>query len=380
MSNSKKVISINDYRDIDNAWTIPARYYTSDDIFEFEKESIFASAWICVAHYSEVKDKNTYITRQLIGESLIIVRGRDDVLRGFYNVCPHRGHQLISGESGKMKNVITCPYHAWTFRLDGQLAHATNCKNVNNFEVQTMALSSFHVIEHAGFIYVNLTEGKPKSIEEQLLGLAEKMEEACSVIRDLKLAARFVNYIPANWKVIVDNYMECYHCPTNHVSFARSVDVNMYEHQLHKNWTVQIGKAKSSASSYQFDESVTNPHFFGFWSWPCTMFNMPPGDNFMTVIYELPISAGETLEHYDIYFLNEEMTEYQKNLIEWYRTVFRPEDLCLVESVQKGLRSRGYRGQGRIMSDKQRSGISEHGVAYFHKLLVEVYSKQGGGS
>ncbi|MGF7539126.1 ring-hydroxylating oxygenase subunit alpha [Providencia rettgeri] len=375
MSNAAKVISINDHLDIDNAWTIPARYYTSNDVFEYEKEKIFANSWVCVAHVSEVKEKNSYITREFIGESLVIVRGRDDVLRGFYNVCPHRGHQLISGESGKVKNVITCPYHAWAFKLDGQLAHATNCENVNNFEADAMSLSSFHVIEHAGFIYVNMTVGEPQPIEEQLPGLAAKMQEACAVISDLKLAARFVSHTPANWKTIVDNYIECYHCPTNHVSFASSVDVNVYEHQLLDNWTVQIGKAKPSESSYQFDESVLDPRFFGFWIWPSTMFNMPPGGDFMTVIYEFPVNAGETLQHYDIYFLNEELTEYQKNLVEWYRTVFRPEDLRLVESVQKGLRSRGYRGQGRIMADRQRSGISEHGVAHFHKIVAGAHTE-----
>ena len=373
MNNANKMISINDHLDIENAWTIPARYYTTDDAYEFEKENIFAKSWVCVAHCSEVAEKNAYITRKLIGESLIIVRGRDDVLRGFYNVCPHRGNQLLSEEAGKAKNVITCPYHAWAFKLDGQLAHATNCENVNNFEADAMRLSGFHVVEHAGFIYVNLTVGEPQPIEEQLPGLAAKMAEACSVIKDLKLAARFVSNTPANWKTIVDNYTECYHCPTNHVSFASSVDVNVYDHQLHDNWTVQIGKAKASESSFQFDESVVDPRFFGFWIWPCTMFNMPPGGDFMTVIYEFPVSAGETLQHYDIYFLNEELTEYQKDLIEWYRTVFRPEDLRLVESVQKGLQSRGYRGQGRIMTDRQRSGISEHGVAHFHQLLAKAH-------
>ncbi|MQT72501.1 Rieske 2Fe-2S domain-containing protein, partial [Pseudomonas sp. FSL R10-0071] len=83
-----------------------------------EKEKIFANTWICVGHRSEVANSNDYITREVIGESIIVVRGRDNVLRAFYNVCPHRGHQLLSG-SGKAKNVITCPYHAWTFKLDG---------------------------------------------------------------------------------------------------------------------------------------------------------------------------------------------------------------------------------------------------------------------
>lgn len=375
MTAIKKTISIEDHIDLDNAWTIPAEYYTSEELFEVEKEKIFANTWICVAHISELAEKNDYVIREIIGESLIIVRGRDNVLRGFYNVCPHRGHQLMSGEGGKAKNVITCPYHAWAFKLDGELAHATNCENVANFDASAMSLSSFHVTEYAGFIYLNLTRDEPQPIEEQLPGLKEQMEQACPVIKDLKLAARFVNPTAANWKTIVDNYIECYHCPTNHVSFASSVDVGVYEHNLYDNWTVQIGQAKPSESSYQFDESVKDPKFYGFWVWPCTMFNMPPGGDFMTVIYEFPVSAGETLQYYDIYFLNEELTEYQKNLIEWYRTVFRPEDLRLVEGVQKGLQSRGYRGQGRIMTDRQRSGISEHGVAHFHQHVARAHQE-----
>ncbi|HBV7491416.1 TPA: aromatic ring-hydroxylating dioxygenase subunit alpha, partial [Klebsiella pneumoniae] len=99
-----------------DAWTIPARFYTDSQAFEHEKERIFANSWICVAHGSEVARPNDYITREIIGENIVIVRGRDNILRAFYNVCPHRGHQLLSGE-GKAKNVITCPYHAWAFKL-----------------------------------------------------------------------------------------------------------------------------------------------------------------------------------------------------------------------------------------------------------------------
>ncbi|MGP8304935.1 aromatic ring-hydroxylating oxygenase subunit alpha [Vibrio sp. YIC-376] len=367
-----KTIKKEHHEDIDNAWTIPARYYTSEEVFETEKEVIFANSWICVAHSSEVREKNAFIKREIIGESLVIVRGRDDILRGFYNVCPHRGHQLISEESGKAKNVITCPYHAWAFKLDGELVHATNCENVNNFDKDLASLVPFHVTEYAGFIFVNLSHD-PKPISEQLPGLEEEVFKACPSVKELKRAARFVSQTPANWKSIVDNYIECYHCPTNHVSFADSVDVGQYEHEFKKNWSVQIGKAKPSDSSYQFDESLTDPKFFGFWLWPCTMFNMPPGGDFMTVIYEFPVSAGETLQFYDIYFLNDVLTDDQKRLVDWYENVFRPEDLRLVESVQKGLTSRGYRGQGRVMADKTRSGLSEHGIAFFHKLVADAH-------
>jgi choline monooxygenase len=360
------------HSDINNAWTIPAAYYTSEAIYQIEKEKIFTNAWVCVSHRSEVAEKNSFIKREIIGESLIIVRGRDDVLRGFYNVCPHRGHQLFSEDSGKAKNIITCPYHAWAFKLDGELFRANNCDNVENFDKDLASLVSFHVAEHAGFIFINLSEN-PTDIEEEFPALANQFEEALPATGDLKLAARFVTEISANWKTTVDNYLECYHCPTNHVSFSKSVDVRQYEHSLHKNWTVQVGKAKTSDSSFSFDESVENPNFTGIWTWPCTMFNLPPNGNFMTVIYEFPISAGKTLQYYDIYFLNDILTDEEHKLVKWYETVFTPEDLRLVESVQKGLSSRGYRGQGRLMTDRQRSGLSEHGVAHFHQILSQAH-------
>ncbi|MFJ3430798.1 MULTISPECIES: aromatic ring-hydroxylating oxygenase subunit alpha [Pseudomonas] len=355
----------------DEAHTIPASYYTNQSVFELEKEKIFANTWICVGHRSEVANSNDYITREVIGESIIVVRGRDSVLRAFYNVCPHRGHQLLSG-SGKAKNVITCPYHAWTFKLDGELAHARNCDNVVNFDKENSSLVALRVEEYAGFIYINMNN-EAGTVEEQLPGLQARLREACPVVDDLHLAARFVSDTPANWKSIVDNYLECYHCAPAHPGFADSVSVDEYWHTLHGNWSLQFGHAKSSEKSFKFDESIKDPSFSGFWAWPCTMFNAPPGGNFMTVIYEFPVSAGVTMQHYDIYFLNKDITPEQQALIEWYRDVFRPEDLRLVESVQRGLQSRGYRGQGRIMADRSRSGMSEHGIAHFHNLIAVAH-------
>ncbi|MBU9278634.1 ring-hydroxylating oxygenase subunit alpha [Burkholderia multivorans] len=353
------------------AWTIPKTYYTSQEVFKVEEEKIFADTWICVAHRSELAEANQYVTREVIGENVLIVRGKDKVLRAFYNVCPHRGHQLLEG-SGKAKNVITCPYHAWTFKLDGALAHANNCDHVMAFDKENASLVPVKVEEYAGFVFINLNPNAG-TVEEQLPGMEARLRAACPVIDDLKLAARFVSETPANWKSIVDNYLECYHCGPAHPGFSDSVKIDQYTHTLHGNWTLQFGHAESSERSFKLDPSIKDASFQGFWAWPCTMFNVPPGADFMTVIYEFPVNAEVTLQHYDIYFLNEELTDYQKNLIEWYRNVFRPEDLRLVESVQKGLKSRGYRGQGRIMVDQRRSGISEHGIAHFHHLLAQKY-------
>ncbi|HHK8962652.1 TPA: isocitrate/isopropylmalate family dehydrogenase [Escherichia coli] len=298
------------------------------------------------------------------------VRGRDKVLRAFYNVCPHRGHQLLSGE-GKAKNVITCPYHAWAFKLDGNLAHARNCENVANFDSDKAQLVPVRLEEYAGFVFINM-DPNATSVEDQLPGLGAKVLEACPEVHDLKLAARFTTRTTANWKNIVDNYLECYHCGPAHPGFSDSVQVDRYWHTMHGNWTLQYGFAKPSEQSFKFEE-CTDAAFHGFWLWPCTMLNVTPIKGMMTVIYEFPVDSETTLQNYDIYFTNEELTDEQKSLIEWYRDVFRPEDLRLVESVQKGLKSRGYRGQGRIMADSSGSGISEHGIAHFHNLLAQVF-------
>lgn len=371
MMNSIQRLPADFCADPEVAHTLPASYYTHQAVFEYEKEAILARSWVCVGHRSELAENNAYVTRELIGESIIIVRGRDAVLRAFYNVCPHRGHQLLQG-SGMAKNVITCPYHAWAFRLDGELAHARNCADVKAFDKTASSLVPLRVQEHAGFIFINM-DMDAAPVEEQLPGFEAALRDACPVIDELHLAARFITETEANWKSIVDNYMECYHCGPAHPGFSDSVDVNRYTHSLHGNWTLQYGVAKPSEQSFTFDESVQDPSFAGFWAWPCTMFNVPPGADFMTVIYELPVSAEITLQQYEIYFLNKELTAAQRALIEWYRDVFRPEDLRLVESVQKGLRSRGYRGQGRIMTDRQRSGESEHGIAHFHNLIAQAH-------
>lgn len=187
------------------AWTIPARFYTDQNAFEHEKENVFAKSWICVAHSIELANANDYVTREIIGESIVLVRGRDKVLRAFYNVCPHRGHQLLSGE-GKAKNVITCPYHAWAFKLDGNLAHARNCENVANFDSDKAQLVPVRLEEYAGFVFINM-DPNATSVEDQLPGLGAKVLEACPEVHDLKLAARFTTRTPANWKNIVDNYL-----------------------------------------------------------------------------------------------------------------------------------------------------------------------------
>ena len=118
--------------------------------------------------------------------------------------------------------MITCPYHARAFKLDGNLAHARNCENVANFDSEKATLVPVRTEEYAGFVFINMNP-EAESVETQLPGLQDKVLEACPDVHDLKLAARFTTLTPANWKNIVDNYLECYHCGPAHPGFSDSV-------------------------------------------------------------------------------------------------------------------------------------------------------------
>ena len=246
------------------------------------------------------------------------------------------------------ENVITCPYHAWAFKLDGELAHARNCENVQNFDKENSHLMPVRVEEYAGFIYVNL-DSQAGTVEDQLPGLGAKVREACPQVDDLAGGAlRHPN--PGQLEEHRRQLPRVLPLRPGTPGFADSVQVDRYWHTLHGNWTLQFGYARPSEQSFKFEEGKAS--FHGIWLWPCTMFNMPPLEGMMTVIYEFPVDAETTLQHYDIYFTNADLSDEQLKLIDWYRDVFRPEDLRLVESVQKAsnraaIAARAHHGRRR---------------------------------
>jgi phenylpropionate dioxygenase-like ring-hydroxylating dioxygenase large terminal subunit len=357
----------------DVAYTMPASYYTDPQVFRIETERIFTRAWIAVFASSDVRETHAYATAIVAGDEIVAVRGQDGVLRAFYNVCPHRAHQLLRG-CGKARSVIACPYHAWTFGLDGKLVRARNSENVEAFDASQANLSPVRVEEFCGLVFVNLDPGA-RPLRQEAPGLEEaisaRLPGASRLIR--AKAHRIPHTTRSNWKAIVDNYLECYHCAPAHPGFVNSVNMDTYRHDLHGAWTVQIGEAKASSSGYGVGANPANPTYAGFYLWPTVMINITPGDvGMMTVNTMVPVDADTTVQYYDFFLPAEEPTPKQMEVIAYYRDVFRAEDLSLVESVQRGLKSRGYRGRGRIMVDRQRSGISEHGVAHFHQRVAQV--------
>jgi phenylpropionate dioxygenase-like ring-hydroxylating dioxygenase large terminal subunit len=210
------------------AKTLPQPYFISPEIFAREQAAIFSAQWVLVGHQSQIDKAGDYFVQEVAGESLIIVRDQKAEVRGFYNVCRHRGTRLCEEKKGH-SSAIQCPYHAWTYGLDGKLVGASHMDKVQGFD---KAEHSLHAIELAfweGFIFANLADG-PTPLEEVFAPLAGKFTHWN--LPKLRSAKRIEYDVRANWKLIFQNYSECYHCPGVHPALQKLTPYDLAENDL----------------------------------------------------------------------------------------------------------------------------------------------------
>ena len=354
-------------RDPEKSYTVPAHHYFDPGIYEREKEAIFFKSWNYACHVSQVAEPGAFATCQVADQSIAVVRGHDGVLRAFYNVCSHRAHELLKG-CGKA-NIVTCPYHAWTYHTDGRLRSAIGQKKVEGFEADEFKLKQVRLEELAGFVFVNL-DHDAAPLGPQAGTLAGEIKDYCGNVPELKFAHRLTYDIKANWKNVVDNFLECYHCSVAHPAFVDLVDIKNFHTRTHGMYSSHIsppGRANNAA--YQIPAGQEG-NFAAWWLWPNVTFNVFPGPSNITVLHIMPTGPETTREHFDVFLLNEKPSESEMQAIKYIDEVLQVEDIGLVESVQRGLHSRGY-NQGRFMVDKDRSFNSEHGLHHFHSLVLD---------
>jgi len=194
------------------AMTIDAAWYTSADVLVAENDCIFAREWICVGREEQVEQAGDYFLAEIAGESIVVVRDGSGEVNAFFNVCRHRGTRICNTGSGHLIGSIQCPYHAWTWTLDGSLLAARNMQQVDGFDRADYPLARAHVSTAGGFIFVSLAEDAP---EAQPLGpLHDKLQRWD--LANLREAGRKDYDAACNWKLVVQNYSECYHCPVIH--------------------------------------------------------------------------------------------------------------------------------------------------------------------
>ncbi len=211
------------------AKTLPQRYLVSPEIFALERERIFSSHWLCAGHQSQISTRGDFFVLEVAGESLIILRDQQDHLRAFYNVCRHRGTRLCEAKAGRFHATIQCPYHAWTYGLDGGLVGAPHMDEVDGFDKTRHSLRPVAIALWEGFIFVNLAE-RPQSLERVFAPLLGKFTHWN--LPNLRSARRIEYDVRANWKLIFENYSECYHCPLVHPALSKLTPYDSAENDL----------------------------------------------------------------------------------------------------------------------------------------------------
>ena len=197
-------------------WSLDQRFYKDESIFDLEKNHIFYDSWIFIGHESQIPNKGDYFVYKLLDEEIIVLRNKENEVKAFFNVCRHRGSRICLEESGNTSR-FSCPYHSWTYNLDGKLLAAKSLRE--GIDKSTLGLHRCNIASVSGMLLINLSDN-PQSLANLQSDLKEPFE--MFGFEDLKVAAHKNYPIASNWKLAVENYQECYHCAPAHPEYSLS--------------------------------------------------------------------------------------------------------------------------------------------------------------
>ena len=246
--------------------SLDARHYTDPAIFDNEMNGLLSRTWQFAGHISQVPNVGDYFAFEIAGQNLFCIRGRDEVVRTFYNVCQHRAHEMVTGTGNT--RVVVCPYHAWTYELTGHLRAGPNIKSVPGFDRSEICLTEVRTEDFNGFIFVNLDDNAAP-MDEWYPGVRKELREFVPNID--RLAPLEWVEVPenCNWKVSVENYSECYHCPVNHPTFAEGV-IKPETYDIQPDQTGGYVRRQAVKPTYLAILKVGPALTFAFWPRPAT--------------------------------------------------------------------------------------------------------------
>jgi len=211
------------------ARTLSGRCYTSHDVFRAEMDQIFGRRWVCVGREADLAEPGAFVLKEIAGESLVVLRDRGGAIRAFFNVCRHRGTRLCTESAGRFSQTIQCPYHAWTYGLDGRLVGAPSMDGLADFSKANYSLHAAATATWEGFIFVNMA-ATPTPFAEAFAPLIGKF--ARYRMAELRPMRRIEYDVRANWKLVFENYSECYHCATAHPQLVKLSPADSGENDL----------------------------------------------------------------------------------------------------------------------------------------------------
>jgi choline monooxygenase len=341
------------------ASTPPSSWYTDPRLLELEQLMVFSGSWQMIGRAEQVCEAGQYLTCDLASEPILVVRGNDGVLRGFYNVCRHHAAAVMTRSQGRADH-LRCPYHGWTYNLEGALAVAPEFGGVSNFDKSTNGLVPVQTAIWQGWVFVKLLSNGP-SLEE-FLGDKLIVDFERLNLERLHWFERRSYTVNCNWKVFVDNYLDGgYHVPHIHGALNSVLDHKEYTVETGERFCVQSSPIVSGKADAETAEVRKGDRAFYFWIYPNLMINWYEGVMDTNLVVPRGIDRTEVI--FDYYFTDVSEKAREKNLASIAVSErIQNEDVAICESVQRGLASRAY-STGRL------SVRREAGEHLFHRLL-----------
>lgn len=352
---------------------LPANYFTDPAVHEMEQESIFSRYWVYAGHTNTIEEPGDYFTRNVGNKQVIIVRDTEGEVQAFYNVCAHRGSKMVEdtpmSDPGNMKG-IRCPYHLWTYGLDGELRSTPKSfetagmnpdledKEVRRLDPKKNGLREVHLDSIGPLLFINFAHD-PTLLEAQAGTLKEELESF--PLKEYQHARRYVSEVACNWKTFSGNYSECDHCQANHQDWIKGISLAESELVVDDYyWVLHYTHDEGVEAAEALIEGEARFYYF----WPNFTLNMyGNADGYGTYIID-PIDEGRFQLIADYYFKDSDLSEEEQAFVQLSRKL-QEEDFELVERQYEGLRS-GALAQAQL-------GPNEHTVHRLHLLAQEAY-------
>jgi choline monooxygenase len=323
--------------------------YSDPALPALERERIFARAWQYVGHLGQLGEGAGYVAGYVGDIPVVVTRDRDGALRAFLNVCRHRGSVLAAGAAAR--ETLQCSYHAWTYGLDGALLAAPRSNREPGFDCGDIALRPASVGLWGPFVFAN-PDPVAAPLAEVLGDLPDLVSAAGVEVDALQHHGRAESAVDANWKLVAENFLECYHCAVAHPGFSALVDVSpeAYELASGESFSSQFGPVRENGKGLDTEGEVTRSQFH--FLWPNTMINIFPGRMNFSIGPVLPAGAERTERFLDYFFGAEVDQTWISELLEFDGQV-GAEDKVLVENVQRGVVT-GLIDRGRLLPESER--------------------------
>jgi phenylpropionate dioxygenase-like ring-hydroxylating dioxygenase large terminal subunit len=340
--------------------TYPWSWYADPEVLRAEQERIFARTWQYVGHAGQAARAGDYFTSQLGRIPVVVTRAEDGELRAFANVCRHRGSLVAEGSGNR--RTLQCPYHAWTYGLDGRLRNAPRA----DFDPAEVSLAPLRLDRWGPFLFANADAAAP-ALADVLDNVPAEVADAGIDVDALRFHHRVAWTVEANWKLVSENFLECYHCAIAHPAFTAMVDVSPESYRLEAAGLVssQFGALRENgAAPYDADGEVSRGQFH--FLFPNTGLNIFPGRANVSIGPIVPAGPERTNRVLDYFFAADADGAWIAELLAFDDQIGR-EDTALVERAQAGAGS-GAVDDGRLLGDGERL------VAHFQQLLLEALS------